>query len=395
MTSPTGSLTSLRLRNRLQVLKTVQERPSVSRVEISRLTGLSRTTVSSLVAELLAESLLVELPERANAGTSVVGGGRPPISLALHPDIGAVVGVHLRHDGVRVVLTDLNATILAEDKLDSEVGTPEDSLSYAAGTARRLLAEAGVAQGKAVAMGVAVSAPVELGSHSLSLPSVMRGWDDIDIADVLHGLTGLPTFVGNDANLGAIAEWRFGAGRGVDDLVYVMLSDGVGAGMVLGGRLYEGASGAAGELGHVTVAVDGHICRCGNRGCLETVAGSRALVDALSHSRGPGTGLSDVLSLAASEDPGACRAINDAGRAVGHALAGIVTMLDPRMVVIGGKVAAAGTLLVDGIRDVLARSLPPVTNRGLRVVAGQLGERAEVLGATAIAGQHAVGHLPT
>jgi predicted NBD/HSP70 family sugar kinase/biotin operon repressor len=394
MTEPVGSLSSLRTRNRRLVLEAIQTRRADSRAQIVRATGLSRTTVSSLVQELLADGVLVELPERASSSLPEPNGGRPAISLALHPDTGTVVGVHLRHDGVRVALTDLNGTVLREEQRDGDVDhEPAGSLAYVAHTAHEIIEESGVDPARVVAMGIAVSAPVRLGSHALSLPSMLDDWNDIDIAARLRELTGLPVHVGNDANLGAVAEWKFGAARCVDDVVYVMLADGVGAGLILRGELYEGATGASGELGHVAVAGDGYICRCGNRGCLETVAGSRALIDALAHTRGPQTTLADVLTLSTSGDPGAQRVIVDAGRAVGRALAGICTVLDPRMIVIGGKVAAAGVPLLDGIRDVLARSLPPVTNQGIQVVAGELGDRAEVLGAIAIAGQSAAAHL--
>jgi predicted NBD/HSP70 family sugar kinase len=395
MSMSAGSLTSLRFRNRSLVLATVQARRAITRVEISRVTGLSRTTVSSLVADLLAEDVLIELSERGKPA-SLSGGGRPAISLALHPNTGAVVGVHLGHNGVHVALADLNGRILGEAERDSDVDhQPADSLAYAAAQAHELIAASRGEVNRVIAMGVAVSAPVHLGSHTLSAPSMLHDWNEIDIAAQLRGLTGLPVYIGNDANLGAVAEWKFGAGRGIDDLVYVMLSDGVGAGLILGGKLYEGATGTSGELGHVTVAADGYICRCGNRGCLETVAGSRALVDALSHSRGPETRLEDVLALAAGADPGARRVVADAGRAVGLALAGICTVLDPRLVIIGGRIARAGSPLLDGVREVLSRSLPPVTNQSIQIVAGQLGDQAEVLGAIAIAAQSAADHLFT
>jgi predicted NBD/HSP70 family sugar kinase len=393
MMTSTGSLTTLRMRNRQLVLEAIQTRRAASRVEISRLTGLSRTTVSSLVGELLADAVLVELPD-SDRHSSSSGTGRPAIALAMHPNTGAVIGIHLGHNEVHVALSDLNGTVIAEARRASDVDhQPADSLAYAAETSRRLIAEAHVDGGRVIAIGVAVSTPVQLGSHLLSSPSMLNDWSEIDIADQLHTMTGLPVYVGNDANLGAIAEWKFGAGRGVDDLVYVMLSDGVGAGLILGGRLYEGATGTSGELGHVTVAADGYICRCGNRGCLETVAGSRALVEALSHSRGPNTDLEDVLALAAAADPGARRVLADAGRAVGQALAGICTVLDPRMVIIGGRTASAGAPLLDGIRDTLARSLPPITSQSMQIVAGELSDQAEVLGAIAIAGQSAADQL--
>jgi len=232
-------------------------------------------------------------------------------------------------------------------------------------------------------LGIAVSTPVA--GQALRLPAVLAGWDGVDVVGEWRDRLGLPVCLGNDANLGAVAEGTFGAGRGVDDFVYVMLSDGVGAGLVLGGRLYGGASGTAGEIGHVVVARDGFVCRCGNRGCLETVAGAGALIAAASHRMGPGVTLDAVLSAAGSADPGAVRLIEDAGRAVGRALSGICTVLDPAMVIVGGKTAAAGEPLLAGIRATLARGVSPAVSRSVRVVPGELGASAEALGAVAIA----------
>jgi predicted NBD/HSP70 family sugar kinase len=229
----------------------------------------------------------------------------------------------------------------------------------------------------------AVSAPVTATTHALRSDRILSAWSGIDLATELAGRTGLPVEVGNDANLGAIAEHRFGVARGVDDFFYVMLSDGVGAGLVLGGQLYEGAVGGAGELGHVTVVPGGLVCRCGNRGCLETVVGARALAGALAFARGAQTTVDDVLAAAERLDHGALRVLQDAGRAVGEALAPICTVLDPSLVVIGGRCASSGALL-DGVREQLTRSVTPLRRNVIPVAAGALDDRAEMLGAVAL-----------
>jgi predicted NBD/HSP70 family sugar kinase len=391
MTTAPGSLESLRSRNRLRVLETVQQRGAVSRVDIIRTTGLSRTTVSSLVAELLSEGVLSELAEPHTASR---GGGRPATLLGLNPDGGGVLGVHLGHDGVRVLLANLSGGVLGERQREIDVDhLPADSLAYVADAARELVAESGLTMGRVIGMGVAVSAPVQLVSHALRTPSMLRDWTDIDIAARLRESLGVAVHVGNDANLGALAEWTFGVGRGADDLIYLMLSDGVGAGLILNGRPYEGAAGAAGELGHVAVVDGGYVCRCGNRGCLETVVGTRALVGAVSHSRGPDTTLADVVELAVAGDPGCHRVVVDAGRTIGRALSGICAVLDPKLVIIGGRIAAAGPPLLDGVREVLARRLPAAISQGVVVTAGRLGDRAEALGAVALATRSTSAHL--
>jgi len=384
-----GSLRSLRARNRLAVLRAVQRRPHSTRTDVARRTGLSTTTVSSLVADLLAGSVLVELDGR----TRGPAGGRPAGMLGLNPAVGSVIGIHLGHGETRVIVAGLDGIVAAEHASRADVDhQPTTTLRQVASTARRLLDELRIPDGRVFGAGVAVSAPV-LASQRLSSPPMLQDWGGIDIGARLGEVLGLPVRVGNDATLGALAEWRLGAGAGVDDLFYVMLSEGVGAGLVLGGRLHEGATGAAGELGHVTVAPEGHICRCGSRGCLETVVGARALASAVAQTQGPERALSEILALAVDGDPGARRLLADAGTTVGAALAGLCTVLDPRLVVVGGAVAAAGDVLVDALRVALDRALPPVTNHAIEVVPAQLGPATEALGAALLAAEAAGEHL--
>ena len=146
---------------------------------------------------------------------------------------------------------------------------------------------------------------------------MLLDWGEVDIVGRLGRAVGAPVHLGNDATLGALAEWRLGAGAGTDDLLYVMLSEGVGAGIVLGGRLHDGSTGTAGELGHLRVVADGRVCRCGARGCLETVVGKRALVSALAHTRGPECTVDELLDLAEQGDAGALRLLTDAGQVDG------------------------------------------------------------------------------
>ncbi len=379
-----GSLEGLRRGNRLRVLKVLRQRGRASRSDISRTTGLSRSTVSTLVCQLLEDAVLVELPERASAATS---GGRPATLLQLNPAAGGAIGVHLAHDHVRVAVADLAGDVLVEAVRELDVDhRPDDALAFAGQSALSLLAEAGLRRESLIGLGVAMSAPVGSAAPSLGAP-ILPDWSHVDVAAALGELTGLPVAVGNDANLGAIAERRYGAGQGVDDFVYVMLSDGVGAGLVLGGRVYEGATGGAGELGHVSVVPDGLVCRCGHRGCLETVAGARALTNAVALSHGPGMTTSELARLAAGGDAGARRVFTDAGRAVGRALSGVCTVLDPAMVIVGGKAVASSESLLAGVAEALEQSVTPLRSGGIPVRAGALAERAEVLGSVALVTQ--------
>jgi predicted NBD/HSP70 family sugar kinase len=162
------------------------------------------------------------------------------------------------------------------------------------------------------------------------------------------------------------------------------VSSGIGAGLILNGRLYRGSGGLAGELGHVLVNPDGIVCRCGNRGCLETVAATGALIDLLRRSHGEELTVQAMLDLARAGDAGCSRVIHDAGRALGQVVATLMNVLNPELFVVGGHLGAAGDLLLDGVRESVARAALPETSRGARVVAGVLGDRAHVLGALAL-----------
>jgi predicted NBD/HSP70 family sugar kinase len=379
-----GSLENLRRRNRSLVLRAVQADGATSRVDIIRTTGLSRTTVSSLVSQLLAEGLLAESNNRgpSSAGRQT---GRPPTRLTLEPSGGAVLGIHLRHDGIRLALADLAGSVLAEVLVDLDVDHRADAaMEFIQDAAKDLLLDTGTRSDRVLGAGVAVSSPMHTSSgHG---PALLTTWHDIDIPAAFGARLGMPVNVGNDANLGATAERYFGAARNSRNLVYVMLAEGIGAGLFLDGRPYFGSKGVAGEFGHVVVAPGGRVCRCGNRGCLETVAGAEALAGALpTRDDGRAPDLGEVLAACAEGDAGAVRVVADAGRAVGTALAGVCTMLDPELVVIGGRTALAGQPLIDGISETLRRGVPPTDEVPVPVLAGHLGVRAEVLGAVALA----------
>jgi predicted NBD/HSP70 family sugar kinase len=213
---------------------------------------------------------------------------------------------------------------------------------------------------------------------------ILPAWAGLRPAEELAERLELPIMVDNDANLGALAEYTVGAGRGVPDLVYLKLASGIGAGLVLGGRLHRGTSGIAGELGHVMSNPDGLVCRCGNRGCLETVAAAPALLELLRVSHGEQLGVGDLLALAAEGDVGVRRVFADAGRSVGRSVADLVNAVNPALVVVGGELAAVGEPLLDGIRASIERYALPAAAAALEVVPGVLGERAEVLGAVAL-----------
>ena len=379
----TGSLEGLRERNKLRVIEALRQHGTASRSDLARLTGLSRTTITSLVGDLQRRGLVVEQPT-AGSRDEPLGRGRPPTLLRLDPAAGTALGVYFGHDHVRVAAADLSSTVLAERRQELDVDhSAAAAFDAAVGLVDVVLEEAGLGRSDVIGVGMGLSGPVDLSGtvgHTVILPD----WSDLNAGVELARRLDLPVAVENDANLGALAEVSLGAARGLTDVIYVMVSSGIGGGLILGGRLHRGATGFAGELGHVFMVEKGAVCRCGNRGCLETVASTGALLELLRPAHGPHLTVAGMLELVAAGDRAANRVVYDGGRAVGRALAGFIGCLDPQAVVVGGELSAAGEPLLNGIRDAIDRYAMPGAASRVEVKAGVLGDRAEVLGSLAL-----------
>jgi predicted NBD/HSP70 family sugar kinase/biotin operon repressor len=307
MPSRGGDLKALRELNRLRVVDALQDEGIASRAEIARSTGLSRSTVSTIVADLQRSGLVIE--RDAGDGDARDGQqGRPGVLLALDPSAGAAIGVDFDHDRIRVAVADLSRTVLAETSVALDVDhDAERALDTAATLIDDVLDEAKVDRARVLGVGMALAGPVDQQRRALHRSAILSGWIDVDAAAELERRIPFPVHLDNDSNLGALAEATLGACRGVRHAAYVSLSSGIGAGLIVDGQVYRGHRGTAGEIGHVLMDPAGVICRCGNRGCLETLASSRAIVDLISASRGPELSMSDVMELARGGDPGAAR----------------------------------------------------------------------------------------
>jgi glucokinase-like ROK family protein len=374
----------LRERNCTLVIDALRRRGLASRSDLARMTGLSRTTVGSLVADLQACGLVVEESD----GDRQPSRGRPPVFLRLDRSAGVAVGIDFDHDRVRVALADLSSEVLGEDCEEIDVDhSASDAIDAAVEIIEALRVAAGVGPDQLLAAGVGLPGPIDVRDGTVGSVTILPGWAGVSARDLLARRLGLPVEVDNDANLGALAEVSFGAGRGLSDVIYVRLGSGVGAGLLIRGRLHHGAAGLAGEIGHVQVNPDGVVCRCGNRGCLETVAAEGAIRALLRPARGHEVSRREVLELVAAQDLGATRVVNDAGRAIGRVLADLCNALNPEAVIVGGELGEAGEPLLDGIRAAIDRFALPGAARVVDVRPGQLGEHAEVLGALALVTQ--------
>lgn len=377
-----GSLGSLRELNRRRVINALSERGQASRAELARLTGLSRSTVSSIVADLQGIGLVVE-----RDGTPAGGdrGGRPGVLLALDRAAGVAIAVDFGHRRLRVAAFDLAHTALAERSTEVDINQPaEDAMDVAGRLVDEILEDAGVDRDQVVGVGLGLPGPISRDTGTLGSSTILPSWVGLSVAQVMAERLELPVYADNDANLGALAETTFGAGRGATEVAYLKISSGIGAGLVVGGRLYRGTNGTAGEIGHMIVEDAGLVCRCGNRGCLETVAGEQGIVDALRRSHGDDITLAGVLARAAGGDLGCQRVLSDAGRYIGIAAASLCNLFNPRRLIVGGSVSPAGELLLGPLRESIQRYAIPSAAADVEIVAGELGERTETLGALAL-----------
>ena len=372
--------------NRALVLNYIREHGPLARVAIAQRTGLSRTTVSSIMDVLLEDGLVRE-GETVNAAPA---GGRRAILVHFDADAGRVLGVDVGRTHLTLILTNLAAQMIAQRSgpFDADRG-PDLCLPLLVEEVRSFVAEQGVAWEHLIGIGVGIPGTLDVAHHRLVAPPRMPGWSGVDPGAHLQQELGVPVYADNDANLGALGESRYGAGSGVAHLAYIKIGTGIGCGLVMHGRVYRGSAGFAGEFGHLTVDEDGPVCGCGNRGCLEMMAGAKVIVaDACAAPAGALAGrdphtvdIAEVIG-AAREGDSACRAaLEHAAGHVGVALGGLINLINPTLILVDGGVARAGDLFLEPLERVTAARSLPAAWAQTRIGTGELGAYAIALGA--------------
>ncbi len=378
-TGAAGSQSSLREANRQLVVETVKRFGGLTQVELAEATGLSQATVSTIVRELYAAGVVDTV--------ATTRSGRRAQMVTLARRVGLAAGIQIGHRNLRVALGDFSQEILAEQSLPLPVEHRVDTtLDRVALLVVDLLERVGGTLGDVVGMGVGVPAPVDSATGMISVEGIMPGWDDVHLGQVLAKRLELPVYVDNDANLAAFAESTVGAARDRADSLFLRASYGVGAGIVLGGQVLRGFAGTAGEIGHLTVRPDGELCRCGRYGCLDTLVGASALLEAVGPVPGVAS-LRDIVQRAEQGDERCADVVAEAGATIGAALAGLVLAVNPQVVVVGGELSETGETLLAPLRGALLRHALPNRIAPLEVVRSRLGARAEMVGALALAVQ--------
>ncbi|MCW2657073.1 MAG: hypothetical protein JWR06_1266 [Jatrophihabitans sp.] len=368
-----------------RLLQILRAHGPITRPEAARLTGMSLGGIRPLVAALIEDGQLVEQPANRRPDQ---GRGRPGNVLVPTLPDGVVVGLDFGHAHLSVAVADLLGEHLVHERCEVDVDRrSDDALDTAAELVRSLLRRSRRRASSVRRVVAGVPGPVDRAGRMRS-STIVPSWWQLSIADEIAArlrVDPAAVDIENDAHLGAIGEHRVGAAVGCSDLVYVKASHGLGTGLILAGQLYRGANGLTGEIGHAVVETEGTLCRCGSRGCLETVVSIERVRQQIRFVSGSVE--VDPL-LAAEEHPAARRIVLEAGRTLGRALADVCNLLNPERIVLGGELAGAGQALVDGVAESIRRYAQPAIGETV-VVLASLGERAQVVGATALAAARA------
>jgi predicted NBD/HSP70 family sugar kinase len=370
------------------VLRLIWQERRISRADIARQAKLSRSTVSEIVGEILPMGIVAEVGEGPSQG------GRRPIVIEFQDDACVILGVEMGATHVTVAKTDLRGQVLAHESRTHPVRTdPGGTRALIAKLCRACLDAEPGRDRPLVGIGVAVPSPLDPCHPDRLSEIVLPAWEGRLGLDELSARLGAPLMVDNDANLGALAEHWWGVGRGVDDLAYIKVATGIGSGHVIGGEIYRGATGTAGEIGHISIDPHGKRCICGLQGCLVTLIGGQALLArvgelAAEYPESPLAGgpnsIRDLESAALAGDPLALQVATEAAEHLGRGVAGLMNLLNPSLVIVGGDLAGLGDLLLEPMRETIRHRTLVSSLAAAEIRAGELGPLSVAIGAATL-----------
>jgi glucokinase-like ROK family protein len=388
--------TSIKEINELRILNLLRVYPGISRSQIVSRTGLSKATVSTIVSEFIQEGVVCE----AGAGVQIASAGRRPVKLRLNGQIRLAIGVELTGSECIATLTDLYSDPLRVVRYPMADVSVDASIDLIVQSVNQLLD--GYDASRLLGVGVGVPGPVDA-TRQRVIQAENIGWFDVPLGPMLAERIGKPVTVVKRQNAGALGEHWHGIGKSHANLLYISVGVGIGCGIIVHGELYEGANGSAGEIGHITVVPDGHRCRCGNLGCLETLASCPAIaVRAREKTKeGRETLLADwargvlqsitsdmVIEAARKGDPLAIEVIQEAASYLGIAIANVINLFNTSMVIIGGELLELGDLFLEPISEVVQRRAFSIPLSTVEVVPSSLGHNAAAIGAATLIIDH-------
>jgi len=382
----------MRAQNSRLILNLLWRERQISRASLARRTGMSPSTVSAIVSDLLSTGLVKE----TSAGVS--SGGRRPIILEFQDQASFIIGIELGATHVSCVLTDLRCKVRASWSAPAAVREEPETALHKMGMAVRSVLEADAVQpSQVLGIGVAVPSPVDKERPGELLPLVVPKWKGYNIASHLEDSFKRPVFVDNDANLGSLAELWWGTGCSEANLAYIKVATGIGAGLIIDGNIFRGSSGIAGEIGHTSIDPNGPQCVCGLKGCLTTLIGTPALLEraadelrARGSDRQPPRGIDELVDAALAGDPMSVELIEYAGEKLGIGIANMLNLLNPKMVVLGGGIARAGDLVLDPVRETIRGLSLPASISNTEILTTGLNEWGIAVGAATLVLQAAL-----
>jgi len=389
----TGDQTLVREINLSIILNCLRRTAPLSRSQLAQMTGLNKTTVSSLVNELLDGGFIREV------GPGKSHGGRRAVMLDLNPNAGNIIGLEIGVDFISVILTDFRARILWRCKREADPTQGQDAiLNLAIELTREACAAAGPDNDSLLGIGIGVPGLIDSSSGTLLFAPNLK-WHDVPIKDVFAHELNIPIFVDNDANVSALGELYLGAAQQIEDFIYLAVGVGLGGGIVLGGKLYGGIGGYAGELGHMTIVEDGERCNCGNNGCWETLVSQTAIIKRarkaveshgesriaeLTHGQLEQISLPIVIQAASEGDETARQILEETGVYLGIGIANLINALNPQLVILGGVVSLASDYLLPVIERAIEQRSLAWPRRMVGIMASSHGPDACVMGGVAL-----------
>lgn len=377
----TGDQNLIKKINKSIVLKSIEKKGPISRAQISKDTGLNKATVSTMVNELIEESLVNEI----GAGKS--NGGRKPVLLYFNQKAGYSIGIDLGVNYILAVLTDLHGDIFYEKLEKLEHKEPTVVIQKLINIIQSLLAITPDSPYGVVGIGIGVPGIVDTTGKILFAPNLQ--WKQIDLKYEIEEATGIPVSIENEANTGCLGEQLYGVGKNISNQIYVSISIGIGTGIIINGNLYTGATGISGEIGHQTIETKGRKCRCGNRGCWELYASESALLE---EARELGIfkldeqyNLESLILEAEKGNSTVIHLLNSIGEYIGIGLVNIINTFNPDMIIIGNRIANFKKWIINPINRIIENRISPYYNNTTIIDFANLGKYSSALGSSSIA----------
>ncbi|GAM16271.1 ROK family transcriptional regulator [Mesobacillus selenatarsenatis] len=363
--------------NKALVLSLIIEKETISRADIANVTGLNKTTVSSLVTELLEDELIYE------SGPGISSGGRRPVILHFNRNTGYAIGVDIGVNYVLAVLTDLKGKIIVEKSQNVNRTSYSAIISTVQTMIQSLIDEMPKSRYGIVGIGVGVPGIVNKEGSVLLAPNL--GWTNIQLKEDLERIFNVPIIIENEANAGAVGEQQFGAGQDYQNILYVSAGIGIGVGIILNKELYQGKSGFSGEMGHMIIELNGKRCNCGSRGCWEAYASENALLEMAEENI---DSLESLIQQAKNGEKSAIELFEKIGQYLGFGINNIINTFNPDQVIIGNRLASIREWIEEPILTTIENHTLAYHQKEMQLHFSKLGKYSTALGVSAFVVDH-------